>query len=97
MPGVMGSRLYFPNSNRLWDPDRPARMVRWAPVWPFRSDDDNRRDLHAREPAGVVLDEGDVSAAERDRGWSTVVWSFYGGMLRRLHAESAGAGAHAVG
>ena len=28
-PGVMGSRLYFPNSHRYWDPDWPLRMSQW--------------------------------------------------------------------
>ena len=55
-PGVMGSRLYFENSGKYWDPDSTLHMLRWAPVWPIRSDDDNRRQLHAREPAGVLID-----------------------------------------
>jgi pimeloyl-ACP methyl ester carboxylesterase len=88
LPGVMGSRLYFPRSRRFWDPDRPLRMARWAPVWLVRSDDDNRKDLHSREPAGVVLDTKDVTPDQRDHGWSTVIWSFYGGMLERLARET---------
>ena len=92
VPGIMGSRLYFSRSGKFWDPDDYWRMARWAPVWPFRSDDDNRVQLHARQPAGVVFDTADVSAAERDRGWSTVVWSYYGGLLRRLQDGAAAEG-----
>ena len=62
-------------------------MLRWLPIWPFRSDDDNRLQLHASQPAGVVLDTTAVSQPESDRGWSTVVWSYYGTMLRQLQAR----------
>jgi pimeloyl-ACP methyl ester carboxylesterase len=97
LPGVMGSRLYFPNSRRFWDPDRPDRMAWWAPVWPFRSDDDNRQELHVREQAGVVLDTAHVSADESARGWSTVIWSFYGKMLRRLEDWAGAQTVFAIG
>ena len=79
-PGVMGSRLYFPNSDRFWDPDSNWRMLRWAPVPLIRSDDDNRRDMHIREPAGVVvdpLDADEITEAQVALGWGGVVWSFY--------------------
>src|SRR5262245_1860193 len=98
LPGIMGSRLFFPASGKFWDPDDSWRMVRWAPVWPFRSDDDNRVQLHAREPAGVIFDTASVGPAERDRGWSTVVWSYYGGLLQRLQDDfGAAGGVYAVG
>src|SRR5512135_27808 len=97
-PGIMGSRLFFPTSGKYWDPDDYWRMGRWAPIWPFRSDDDNRVQLHAREPAGLIIDTADVSAEERDRGWSTLVWSFYGGLLRVLQdGVGASGGVYAVG
>src|SRR4051812_39671299 len=99
LPGVMGSRLFFPDSGKFWDPDSPWRMLRWAPLWPFRSDDDNRRELHAREPAGVVIDPltGDVDNDGVAHGWGGVVWSFYGAYLKHLR-DLAGAGrAFAVG
>ena len=99
LPGVMGSRLYFPDSNKFWDPDSTWRMLRWAPLWPVRSDDDNRRELHAREPAGVVMDPltSDVDADGIAHGWGGVVWSYYGDYLKHLR-DIAGAGrAFAVG
>jgi pimeloyl-ACP methyl ester carboxylesterase len=97
LPGVMGSRLYFPRSRRFWDPDRATRMGWWIPFWPIRSDDDNRRDLHFHEPGGVVLDTADVSPAEKKRGWSTVVWSYYCGMLKKLEEVAAPAEVYAIG
>ena len=72
LPGVMGSRLYFQNSGKFWDPDSTLRMLRWLPIWPFRSNDDNRRELHAREPAAVMidpLDAGSMDAQEVRLGW----------------------------
>jgi hypothetical protein len=31
-PGIMGSRLYFQNSGKFWDPDNKLRMIGWLPV-----------------------------------------------------------------
>jgi pimeloyl-ACP methyl ester carboxylesterase len=98
-PGVMGSRLYFETSGMYWDPDSTWRMLRWAPLWPFRSDDDNRRDLHAREPAGVLMDPL-TSVVDDDgvaHGWGGVVWSFYSDYLSDLRNLAAGGQAFAVG
>ena len=91
-PGIMGSRLYFPAADRFWDPDSNKRMLWWAPVWPVRSDEDNRRDLRFEQPAGVVIDPlGDeFGPAEADRGWGGVVWSYYGEMLGDLRTDAAG-------
>ena len=87
-PGIMGSRLYFEVSDKYWDPDDKVRMLGWLPVWPFRSDDDNRLALHASQPAGVIYDtSSNVSTVEMDRGWSTVPWSYYGPMLRGLQTQ----------
>ena len=89
LPGVMGSRLYFPDSDKFWDPDSTWRMLRWAPLWPVRSNDDNRRELHAKEPAGVVIDprdddvDPDGVAARLGRGRLE--------LLRGLPAAAAGA------
>jgi hypothetical protein len=98
-PGVMGSRLYFESSGKYWDPDSTWRMLRWAPLWPFRSDDDNRRDLHAREPAGVLIDPLDnaVDPHGVERGWGGVVWSFYGDYLQCLRDLAGDRQAFAVG
>jgi hypothetical protein len=98
-PGVMGSRLYFSNSGLFWDPDSTWRMLRWAPLWPFRSDDDNRLALHAREAAGVLVDPLDSSVDEDGvaHGWGGVVWSFYGDYLQDLRELAADRQAFAVG
>jgi pimeloyl-ACP methyl ester carboxylesterase len=84
LPGILGSRLYFENSGLFWDPDDTWRMLKWMPVWPFRSDDDNRMDLHAQEPAAVIQDLANVNQAQSDRGWSGVAWTYYGPMLQSL-------------
>jgi hypothetical protein len=99
LPGVMGSRLYFSNSQKFWDPDSTWRMLRWMPVWPFRSDDDNRQELHAREPAGVVIDPLDdsVDADGVSHGWGGVIWSYYGSYLTFLRTLAAGGQVFAVG
>ena len=99
LPGVMGSRLYFPDSDKFWDPDSTWRMLRWAPLWPVRSNDDNRRELHAKEPAGVVIDprDDDVDPDGVALGWGGVVWSFYGDYLRLLRDLAGGRRAFAVG
>ena len=89
-PGIMGSRLYFKQSRKFWDPDSTWHMSSWVPLWPFRSDDDNRIDLHARQPATVVIDNAShITDAQRDRGWSTVSWTFYGSMLQAFETTGA--------
>jgi hypothetical protein len=95
----MGSRLYFSNSDRYWDPDSTWRMLRWMPVWPFRSDDDNRLQLHAREPAGVLIDPLDdsVDADGVSHGWGGVVWSYYSRYLTSLRKLAADGQVFAVG
>jgi hypothetical protein len=99
LPGIMGSRLYFPESRTFWDPDSPVRMLDWVPVWRFRPADLLRRRLRARQPAGVVIDPGSgaVTPDEADRGWGGVVWSFYGKFLQDLQDVARPANAYAVG
>ena len=98
-PGVMGSRLYFANSGKFWDPDSTWRMGRWLPVWPFRSDDDNRRELHAREPAGVLIDplDDNVDVDGISHGWGGVVWGYYGDYLKHLRSIAPDGQVFAVG
>ena len=99
LPGVMGSRLYFGNSDRYWDPDSNLSMARWLPIWPFRSDDDNRRTLHAREPAYVLIDPLDASVDDEGvrLGWGGVIWSYYGPYLQYLRDLAPQRQAFAVG
>lgn len=96
-PGIMGSRLYFPNSRCYWDPDSNLRMFPWAPLWPFRSDDDNRLRLHFLEPAGVIAEAVRSEIQSLELGWGGVVWSFYGNYLRLLRDLADGGLAFAVG
>ena len=90
LPGVMGSRLYFPNSRKYWDPDHRGRMLEWVPIPWFRSHDYLRQQMHVREPAGVLIDHDQpaeaIDAAARDRGWGGVAWGFYGAFLKELQA-----------
>ena len=99
-PGVMGSRLYFENSNSYWDPDSTWRMTHWLPVWPFRSDDDNRLQLHAREPGFVLIDPltnpPDADGVNR-LGWGGVAWSYYDQFLLDLRSLAPSGWAFAVG
>jgi pimeloyl-ACP methyl ester carboxylesterase len=100
LPGIMGSRLYFQRSGKFWDPDSTWRMLRWMPVSPVRSDDDNRHELHAREPAGVVIDPLDAASPTPDEvrlGWGGVVWSYYADFLRLLRQCAGKGNAFAVG
>jgi len=99
LPGIMGSRLFFSNSGKFWDPDDKLRMLSWLPIRPFRSDDDNRLTLHASAPAGVIYDtSSNVDQAQSDRGWSTVAWSYYGPLLTSLQNQFGAKGsAYAIG
>ena len=74
-------------------------MLQWAPIWPFRSADSLRRQMHARQPAGVVIDQSPdlVSGPELSRGWGGVVWSFYGAFLRDVQHVVDPAPVYAVG
>jgi pimeloyl-ACP methyl ester carboxylesterase len=72
-------------------------MARWAPLWPFRSDDDNRRQLHFMEPAGVIAEDVSGEANSEVLGWGGIVWSFYADYLRLLRDRAADGMAFAVG
>ena len=94
----MGSRLYFPAADKYWDPDSTWRMLRWMPVPLVRSDDDSRRDLHARQPAGVVVDPlHDLDEDAVAHGWGGVVWAYYGTYLTLLRDLAGGSPVFAVG
>jgi pimeloyl-ACP methyl ester carboxylesterase len=98
LPGIMGSRLYFENSGKFWDPDDTWRMLKWMPVWPFRSDDDNRVDLHAQEPAAVIQDFANGTPDQSFRGWDGVAFGYYGPMLTQLENQwKMSNSVHAIG
>jgi pimeloyl-ACP methyl ester carboxylesterase len=98
-PGVMGSRLYFEVPKKLWDPDSTWQMLLWLPQWPFRSDDDNRRQLHFDQPAYVVIDPAAAAVPPEmvEYGWGGVPWGYYGAYLLKLRALAAGGKAFVVG
>ncbi len=91
LPGIMGSRLYFTESEKYWDPDSTWRMLAWLPR-PFVSTEKLRRQIHFRQPAIVVQDEGDgtLNENQRSRGWSGVTLSFYGAFLKGLETSLTG-------
>jgi hypothetical protein len=86
LPGIMGSRLYFPNADRYWDPDSIRRMAPWLFAASIGSGNKVARQLHRDEPAAVVSDAKDIRRNERGFGWEGVVASFYVGFLRGLRA-----------
>jgi pimeloyl-ACP methyl ester carboxylesterase len=82
-PGIMGSRLYFPNSGRYWDPDSTFRMLRWL-IAPSST----RAILTGSQPADIVQSPlwFEFNAAQESRGWGGAVWSYYGGFLQFLES-----------
>lgn len=98
LPGIMGSRLYFPKSGMYWDPDSTSRMVDWVPTPLLRSSNYLKNLVHVREPAGVLIDPVAVSAKPHqvEHGWGTVSWNFYGDFLTDLE-NVYGPHVHAVG
>lgn len=86
LPGIMGSRLYFPNSDRHWDPDSTLRMLWWVPVPFVNSSESLARALHRDEPAVVLDEEPDgLTPGEQGHGWGGVASDFYLPFLRDLH------------
>lgn len=86
LPGMMGTRLHFPNADRYWDPDSVRRMAPWLFATAIGSGGKVARQMHRDEPAEVVADANDIRGDERDFGWEGVVASFYVGFLRGLRA-----------
>jgi pimeloyl-ACP methyl ester carboxylesterase len=77
LPGVMGSKLHFPNSDKDWDPDSTLKMAAWVPIPFFRPADKLRLQLSVDEPA-VVPDD------PLGNGWDGVAQSFYKPFLEAL-------------
>jgi hypothetical protein len=98
LPGVMGSRLRFPNSGRFWDPDSKFRMLEWVPVPLFNTPDKLARLIHRDEPALVIDDESPVLADdERGFGWEGVAGAFYVPFLRFLRQRFPDSPVRALG
>jgi subtilisin family serine protease len=77
LPGVMGTRLKFPDGSNLpkWDPDDSGEMAKW-----FLADGgDKLRGLDMFAPADILADGKD--ADEHRRGWDQIAQSFYRPLL----------------
>ena len=77
LPGVMGTRLSFPQSTNLpkWDPDDQLEMARWF----FADGDDKLRGLSMFSPAQIIADGRD--ADEHRRGWDQISSAHYRDLL----------------
>jgi pimeloyl-ACP methyl ester carboxylesterase len=86
VPGVMGSRLHFTAIDQSWDPDSNWAMIHWLRISAERT----RDEFALSNPAEVMNDNDDLTAAQRDRGWAGVAWDFYGQFVRDLDAQRFG-------
>ncbi len=83
VPGVMGSRLYFPNVDQAWDPDSSWAMLHWVHI----SAEDARQELEWRARAQVMTTNSGLTATETQHGWAGVGFgkpAFYVSFLRHL-------------
>lgn len=93
LPGVLASRLYFPNSDRYWDPDGVLRMLWWV----VTSGATMAQAIHRDEPAVLLEDESDeLEPDEFPFGWAALASEYYLPFLRHLRAEF-GDPVHAMG
>lgn len=87
VPGLMGTRLRFPDIDRSWDPDAKLAMIHW-----IRADAEVvRGQLAVDNPAEVMTTGGSFTDAERARGWAGVAWGIYGRFVRDLGRQRFGA------
>lgn len=103
LPGMMGSRLFFPDCQKVWDPDDDWGMgIDWVPPRAERV----RRQLHYEAPAQVmtskelavrIIDERwgivqfirEVPApAAGWRGWESVSTTYYRKLLTELDGHT---------
>lgn len=103
LPGIMGSRLFFPDIGQFWDPDDSERMMFWA----FQRCEPLRGYLHYQSPAQVMTAInptikdilpgpggaqpiwGALPVPKRGwRGWESVVSKFYRSLLVALDGKS---------
>lgn len=97
LPGIMGSRLRFPESGLFWDPDSTLRMLRWIAIPVVNPADVLARKIHRDAPAEVLEDESNGLLDDQvDRGWSGVAKSFYVTLLQALQ-NNGDAKVYAVG
>lgn len=83
VPGVMGSRLHFPEIDEQWDPDSNWAMSHWL----TSSAETSRQEFSLDNPAEVMTDGSGLSSIQRSRGWGGVSWDFYGTFVRHLSDE----------
>lgn len=86
VPGVMGSRLHFPDIDQSWDPDSNWAMIHWVRISAERT----RQEFALGNRGEVMTDNDDLTQAQRDRGWAGVAWGFYGQFVQDLAAQRFG-------
>lgn len=88
LPGVMGSRLYFPDPiDEYWDLDFPvSRMLPWR----YNSDEWVRQAFRYTQKAHVVVTpdkDNNIQKKHQKRGWGTVSFKYHGTMLKALEKK----------
>jgi pimeloyl-ACP methyl ester carboxylesterase len=86
VPGVMGSRIHFPDVGESWDPDSKWAMIHWLRISAERA----RQEFSLSNRGEVMTDNDDLTDAQRERGWAGVAWEFYGQFVRDLAAQRFG-------
>lgn len=86
VPGVMGSRLHFPDIDQSWDPDSTWAMIHWVRISAERT----RTEFALSNPGEVMSDNDDLTQVQRDRGWAGLAWEFYGTFLQDLQRQRFG-------
>lgn len=87
VPGVMGTRLHFTESNKHWDPDNEAGMG-WD--WIVTTADRQRRQMHFSSPAELYTGRFNqtLEPHQQDKGWEAMSWRSYGTFLQWLSSPT---------
>lgn len=90
VPGVMGTRIRFPEADDKWDPDSTTNMVGWA----WEDADTKRRVLDFRR-RGEIFTEPKSKFDEKHearvaRGWGALRWASYATILQAMEQWSFG-------
>lgn len=90
VPGVMGTRIQFPEADDAWDPDNSLNMVGWS-----RESAADKRRIMDFSRRGVVFVDPRSSfstnhAARVARGWGGLRWASYGVILELMEGWSFG-------